>query len=100
MLNTILDNIKLERAKFARDVEYLTEEAIQDEVDDATELAEESVLGYIETSDELLEAAEVLESMSANDEVSANEELQRILEATDDMTFDEMIDVESFVEKI
>lgn len=100
MLNSILDNIKLERAKFSRDVEYLTEEALQDEVDDYLELAEESVLGYVETSDELLEAAATLEKMTDEDEESSNEEVQRIMEATEDMTFDEMIDVESYIEKV
>jgi len=100
MLNNILDDIKLERAKFARDVEYLTEEALQDEIDDSLELAEESVLGYVETSDELLEANDYLESMSVDDEESSKEEIQRIMEATSDMTFDEMVDVESYVEKI
>ena len=100
MLNSILDNIKLERARFSRDVEYLTEEALQDEVDDYLELAEESVLGYVETSDELLEAAATLEKMTDDDEESSNEEIQRIMEATEDMTFDEMIDVDSYIEKV
>jgi len=100
MLNSILDNIKLERAKFARDVEYLTEMAIEDEVDDILEAAEEEVLGTIETSDMLLEAAAELDKISDEDTEFSNSEIQRIMEATEDMTFDEMIDLDSFVERV
>lgn len=100
MLNSILDNIKLERAKFARDVEYLTEMAIEDEVDDILEAAEEEVLGTIETSDMLLEAAAELDKISDEDTEFSNAEIQRIMEATEDMTFDEMIDLDSFAERV
>jgi hypothetical protein len=100
MLNSILDNIKLERAKFARDVEYLTEMAIEDEVDDILEAAEEEVLGTLETSDMLLEAAAELDKISDEDTEFSNAEIQRIMEATEDMTFDEMIDLDSFVERV
>ncbi len=100
MLNSILDNIKLERAKFARDVEYLTEMSIEDEVDDILEAAEEEVLGTLETSDMLLEAAAELDKISDEDTEFSNGEIQRIMEATEDMTFDEMIDLDSFVERV
>lgn len=100
MLNNILDNIKLERAKFSRDVEYLTEGYLEDELDDICEAAEEQILGTIETSDMLLEAAEDLEKLSADDDEFSNGEITRIMEATQDMTFDEMIGVESYVEKV
>ena len=66
--NNILDNIKLERAKTARNLEYLTEMSIDDKIDDLTEKAESDVMGYIETSDELLEASSELEKISDNDD--------------------------------
>lgn len=100
MLNDILDNIKLERAKTARELEYLTEMAINDEIDDLTEKAESDIMGYIETSDELLEAKADLDKLSDNEDESSKEEIQRIMEATEDLTFDQMIGVESYLEKI
>ena len=100
MLGSILNDIKLERAKNARDIEYLREMSIEDTLDDYVENAEAEVLGTIDTSDELLEAKTTLESMNDNDDESEKEEVQRIMEATEDMTFDEMINVESYVEKI
>ena len=100
MLNTLIDNIKLERAKFSRDVEYLRELAIEDNLDDIMEGVEEEMLGSMDTSAELLEAAEDLEKLSDEDEEFSNNEITKIMEATEDMTFDELIDVDSYIEKV
>ena len=76
MLTGILESVKRDRAKSARNIEYLREMAREDVVDDRTEVAESQYVK--ETIEDYKEAAEI----------------QRIMEATDDITFDEMIGIE------
>lgn len=100
MLGNIIDDIKLERAKFARDIEYLTEEYLTDEVDDIVESVSEDVLGFRETSDMLLEATADLDRISDNDDNYSKMEIDKIMEATDDMTFDELIGANEMANRI
>ncbi len=95
MLGDIVDNLRVERAEFARDVEYLKEFTSEDKIDACIESAES--LYFKETAEELKEAAEWADRIkveTADDKIEDEEEVQRILEATEDITFDEMINLD------
>ena len=92
MLTGILESVKRDRAKSARNIEYLREMAREDVVDDRTEVAESQYVK--ETIEDYNEAAEMIEQLSSDDSKEEAAEIQRIMEATDDITFDEMIGIE------
>lgn len=93
MLNNVLDDLKRQRASFARDIEYLKETAIDDEIDERMEVAESLFVN--ESSDELVEAAAMLNKLSGDvDEVMESAEIDRILNAEEDLTFEEMAGIE------
>lgn len=89
MLVGAMDSIRRDRAKFARDVEYVKETAKDDLVDHRLEVAESQY--FSETVEELEEAANWADRISIEDEAAISEkEITRIMEATEDLTFDEM----------
>ena len=89
MLVSPLENMKRERAIYAREVEYLKESVLDDEMDHRLTVAEEQ---YVRESVEELEEAKVeLDKMLESEDNAANKEIQRILDADHDLTFDEMI---------
>ncbi len=92
MLTGILESVKRDRAKSARNIEYLREMAREDVVDDRTEVAESQYVK--ETIEDYNEAAEMIDQLSSDDSKEEAAEIQRIMEATDDITFDEMIGIE------
>ena len=92
MLTGILESVKRDRAKSARNIEYLREMAREDVVDDRTEVAESQYVK--ETIEDYNEAVEMIDQLSSDDSKEEAAEIQRILEATDDITFDEMIGIE------
>ena len=92
MLTGILESVKRDRAKSARNIEYLREMAREDVVDDRTEVAESQYVK--ETIEDYSEAAEMIDQLSSDDSKEEAAEIQRIMEATDDITFDEMIGIE------
>ena len=92
MLTGILESDKRDRAKSARNIEYLREMAREDVVDDRTEVAESQYVK--ETIEDYNEAAEMIDQLSSDDSKEEAAEIQRIMEATDDITFDEMIGIE------
>lgn len=92
MLTGILESVKRDRAKSARNIEYLREMAREDVVDDRTEVAESQYVK--ETIEDYNEAAEIIDQLSSDDSKEEAAEIQRIMEATDDITFDEMIGIE------
>ena len=61
MLRSSLVALQESRAKFARDVEYLRETALDDAIDERTDAAESTVVA--ESVDELTEALEMVDSM-------------------------------------
>ncbi len=92
LVNTI-DHLKEERAKFARDVEYLKETAVDDMLDERVEAAE--LCFESETVEELTEAADFVERLSDEENiVESADELTRILDAEGDISFDQMIGLE------
>ena len=92
MLTGILESVKRDRAKSARNIEYLREMAREDVVDDRTEGAESQYVK--ETIEDYNEAAEMIDQLSSDDSKEEAAEIQRIMEATEDITFDEMIGIE------
>ena len=90
---TILKNI--EEAKeilISNSDADLREMAREDVVDDRTEVAESQYVK--ETIEDYKEAAEIIDQLSSDDSKEEAAEIQRIMEATDDITFDEMIGIE------
>jgi hypothetical protein len=94
MLANILSDIREENAQFARDVEYLKETSSDDIIDERLERAEESVLDDIESYEELKTAKENVDHLSdIEDTMEESAELEKILNATEDLTFEEMVGI-------
>ena len=92
MLKSSIDSLNESRAKFARNVEYLKETALDDMIDERTEMAESQFVG--ETMEELQEALEMVNDMTIDSDTEValeSEEVQRILDAENNITFNEMI---------
>lgn len=91
MLISPLENMKHLRAEKAREIEYLKESVLDDEMDDRLTVAEE--LYVRESVEDFEEAKEELKSISESEEVSKENEINRILNADHDLTFEEMIGI-------
>ena len=93
MLTNTIDSIREEKAKFARDIEYLKETAMDDIIDSRVEAAESQYVR--ETIEELEEAVSMVDRLPADDDmVAESAEVNRILNAETDLTFNEMIGIE------
>lgn len=93
MLTSTIDSIRKENAIFARDVEYIKETAIDDEIDERMESAE-NVFDR-ETIYELEEAASMVKRLPSDvDFVAESAEISRILNADSDITFEEMAGID------
>ena len=83
-----LNHIQRKRAEFARDVEYIREMAADDVVDDITARAEGLYLKESVVDDDEIKA--IMGKITDVDDFS-EAEVQRIMEATEDLSFDEMV---------
>lgn len=93
MLTNSIDAIREEKARFARDVEYIKETYLDDVLDQRVEVAES--LYVRETMDELEEAADMISKLSSEDDIVAESvEVNRILNADGDISFNEMVGIE------
>ena len=93
MLTNSIDSIREEKARFARDVEYIKETFLDDILDQRVEVAES--LYVRETMDELEEAADMITKLSSEDDIIAESaEVNRILNADGDISFNEMVGIE------
>lgn len=93
MLTTAMDSIRETNAKFARDVEYIKETANDDIIDARVEMAEAQFSH--ETIGELEEAADMVGKLSAEENVVEEKaEIDRILNAEENLTFEEMVGIE------
>ena len=93
MLTSSLDTIREERAKFAHKVEYLKETALDDILDQRIEVAESQYVR--ESIEELEEAVGMVDKLPGEDDVVAESaEIDRILNAETDITFNEVIGIE------
>ena len=88
MLDNAINSIRKERAALAREIEYMRESMEDDKLDAIMESVEGS-----DSKAELIEAAAYANSVDVTEEETAIEsvEIDRILNADDDITFDEMI---------
>lgn len=94
MLTTTIDALREENAKFAREAEYLKETAADDMLDVCMESAESAVLGTEKIS-ELEEAAQMVNKMPVEEtDVTESAEVERILSAKEDISFNEMAGIE------
>ena len=91
MLISPIENIKRQRAETAREIEYLKESVLDSEIDDRLTVAEEQYVR--ESVDEYLEAKEELSLISESEDNAKNIEVERILNADHDLTFEEMIGI-------
>ena len=88
MLTSTVDTLQYERAKRAREIEYLKEIAKDDVIDNRTMAAESTLIR--ETTEDLLEANDLLLRISPEDTITESAEIERILKAEGDITFEEM----------
>ena len=88
MLDNAINSIRKERAALAREIEYMRESMEDDKLDEIMESVEGS-----DSNAELIEAAAYANSVDVTEEETAIEsvEIDRILNADHDITFDEMI---------
>lgn len=93
MLINTFDYIRAQKAKFVRDVEYLKETAIDDVIDERVEKAESQYVR--ESIEELEEAVDMVNRLEIDDEIATESvEVKRILDAEDNITFNEMVGIE------
>ena len=89
MLTSAINSIRENKAKLARDVEYLKETALDDRIDERVMRAEACFEKA--TLEEYQEAAGFVDRLSSeNDLVEESMEVERILKAEGDLTFNEM----------
>ena len=91
MLTGTLNKIRAERAERIRDVEYIREISNDDAIDDR--LFELDMMTVKEYGNIFSEAAETLEQIPV-EESFKDDEINRILNAERNLTFDEMIGIE------
>lgn len=91
MLTGTLNKIRAERAARIRDVEYIREMAADDAADDR--LLDLELRSVKDTGNLFAESVETINQISAEDDFS-QDEINRILNADHDLTFDEMLGIE------
>ena len=93
MLEKTYDYMRNQRARFAHQVEYVKETAIDDTIDERIERAES--MYKTETIEELEEAVGMLNKLDIDDEtIQESAEIDRLLNAEDNVTFNEMIGIQ------
>lgn len=91
MLISPLENMKHKRAEIAREIEYLKESVLDDELDVRLTVAEEQ---YVRESVEDYEEAKAeLDLISESEDHAKDVEVDRILNADHNLTFEEMIGI-------
>ena len=92
MLTNPIDSIRIKNAEFARDVEYIKETALDDEIDERVEAAESEYTP--ESIEELEEAAVMVNKLPSDvDPIEESAEIDRILNAEENITFEEMVNI-------
>ena len=92
MLTNPIDSIRIKNAEFARDVEYIKETALDDEIDERVEAAESEYTP--ESIEELEEAAAMVNKLPSDvDPIEESAEIDRILNAEENITFEEMVNI-------
>ena len=92
MLTNPIESIRIENAKFARNVKYIKETALDDQIDERVEAAESDYAP--ESIEELEEAAAMVNRLpDIVDPIEESAEIDRILSATENITFEEMANI-------
>ena len=91
MLTGSINSMRQERAAKASDIEYLREMAREDAIDDRMMQLDNSLLTC--DSSVIREATEAVDKIPTDDNFRQQEQ-NRILNATHDLTFDQMIGIE------
>lgn len=91
MLKGIIDGIKRERAEFVRNIAYLREMSDDDIISDRIDVAESLVIK--ETADDIKEAVDLVNYMPSDFKEEDNAEIERLMTATESITFDQMIGI-------
>lgn len=89
MLTGVLNKMREERAKFARDVEELRQMYMEDAIDDR-DAEIDIAYGAADDPDELRDAADVLDRIPEDDDFT-DKEINTILNSNCDLSFDELI---------
>lgn len=99
MVNTLVEEFKREEAEFQRDVAYLMEDAEDMEIEEAMSYWDDDEIKYEGTGCDTIDP-DVAEFMERMDEIEYDEEaeVQRIMETTDGISFDQMIGLEPIEE--
>lgn len=93
MLVNTYDSIREQKAKFVRNVEYIKETSIDDIIDERVERAQSKYVS--ESIEELEEAVSMVNRLNTDDEaVAESTEIQRILDAEENISFNEMVGIE------
>lgn len=96
MLDMSINSFREEKAKFIRDIEYLREMS-DDDFTDSTMNYLESIYGESDSYEDYKELSDMMESIEI-DENDEKNEIQKILESTDDISFDDMLGVDDILE--
>ena len=92
MLTNPIESIRIENAKFARNVKYIKETALDDQIDERVEAAEADYAP--ESIEEVEEAAAMVNRLpDIVDPIEESAEIDRILSATENITFEEMANI-------
>ena len=92
MLTNPIESIRIENAKFARNIEYIKETALDDQIDERVEAAESEYTP--ESIEELEEAAAMVNKLPSDvDPIEESAEIDRILNAEENITFEEMVNI-------
>ena len=91
MIVGTLNKIREERANRVRDIEYIREMAVEDAIDDR--LFDLEMRTVTETENIYAESAETVEQIPTDDSFR-QEEVDRILNADHNLSFDEMLGIE------
>lgn len=93
MISNVIDNLQHSRAEFACDMEYIKESSFEDAIDDRMSKVEDALV--IESVADLKEGKELFESIDISDDDKIKEaEVNRILNATSNLSFNEMAGIE------
>lgn len=90
MLTGLLNSIRHDRATFIHEVAHIREIASEDDIADRVGVAESQYVK--EDIDDLREAKQLYQEMTIDDSRD-EKEIQKILESTTDLTFDQMIGI-------
>lgn len=89
MLNNVVDSIRNEEAQFVHELAFVREINNEDKLADVMDRVESRYMK--ETSEDFMEAKEMVDKMPVNTGIEDVNEINTLLESANDISFDEMI---------